>query len=159
MSLLGDLLDVRESFSSPATDAGKSLTPAQRQREKTTRGAQPSGGKFDESKHPRGRGKFISKGGSGSDVKTVQAGVGVKADGSFGERTRQAVMKFQREHGLKVDGIVGEQTALALKGQYKTARATKPGGLRHGSLSNLRKARSAKKKPSAPSRARGGRLV
>ncbi|AEM78901.1 peptidoglycan-binding domain-containing protein [Thermoanaerobacter wiegelii] len=31
-------------------------------------------------------------------------------DGIFGPRTKNAVMKFQRDNGLKVDGIVGPET-------------------------------------------------
>jgi peptidoglycan hydrolase-like protein with peptidoglycan-binding domain len=31
-------------------------------------------------------------------------------DGIFGPRTKNAVMRFQRDNGLKVDGIVGPET-------------------------------------------------
>lgn len=31
-------------------------------------------------------------------------------DGIFGPRTKNAIMRFQRDNGLKVDGIVGPET-------------------------------------------------
>src|SRR5262249_48620684 len=36
-------------------------------------------------------------------------------DGSFGRRTRAAVVAFQRTHGLQVDGVAGPVTAAALE--------------------------------------------
>ena len=38
-------------------------------------------------------------------------------DGNFGGKTRDAVMKFQKQSGLVVDGVVGEQTLALLSGQ------------------------------------------
>jgi len=46
----------------------------------------------------------------GSAVKTLQAKVGVKADGIFGPNTQAAVKKFQKANGLVADGIVGPKT-------------------------------------------------
>lgn len=46
----------------------------------------------------------------GKDVKAVQRKVGVKVDGLYGEKTRQAVRKFQKDNKLQVDGIVGPKT-------------------------------------------------
>ena len=37
-----------------------------------------------------------------------------KADGVFGEQTKAAVIKFQKDNGLTVDGIVGNQTLTEL---------------------------------------------
>lgn len=95
----------------------------------------PAGsGKFDESKHPRGGkdsaagGKFVSKGGSGTEVRAVQRRVGARVDGQFGDRTKAAVERFQRQHGLKVDGIVGRQTVAALRGR-RDAKRVKTGAL------------------------------
>lgn len=101
-------------------------------------------GSYDERKHPRGRGGSwtIKSGASGEDVRTIQRNVGAKADGSFGERTKQKVMDFQRKHGLQVDGIVGHQTATALAGHFDAARAAKVGGLKDSDrqkLATLRK--------------------
>ena len=38
-----------------------------------------------------------------------------RADGVFGQFTREAVERFQAENGLDIDGIVGEQTLEALQ--------------------------------------------
>ncbi|EMT38893.1 Putative peptidoglycan-binding domain-containing protein [Thermoanaerobacter thermohydrosulfuricus WC1] len=35
-------------------------------------------------------------------------------DGIFGPRTKNAVMRFQRDNGLKVDGIVGPETMIVI---------------------------------------------
>ncbi len=41
-------------------------------------------------------------------------GYNIKADGIFGEKTREAVLSFQLRHKLPQTGIVGEKTALEL---------------------------------------------
>lgn len=53
--------------------------------------------------------KFGSKGDS---VKTLQKllNAGLVIDGKFGQKTKIAVMEFQRAHGLTQDGIVGVMT-------------------------------------------------
>lgn len=95
---------------------------------------------FDESKHPRAGkgnpagGQFIRKGATGSEVKGIQRRLGVKTDGKFGNRTKEAVEAFQRKHNLEVDGVVGAQTAGALRG----AQAV-PGPLLSHHRSGLRK--------------------
>lgn len=38
-----------------------------------------------------------------------------RVDGIFGAQTRDAVMRFQSEHGIKVDGIVGQETWKLLR--------------------------------------------
>lgn len=90
-----------------------------------------------EREHPRvhvgrtGGGQFIRKGDSGAEVKKVQRAVGVKQDGDFGTKTKEAVERFQRQYGLQVDGIVGAQTARAMRGG-KGAKVS-PGPLGGGS--------------------------
>lgn len=52
----------------------------------------------------------LRKGCKGVYVHLLQRLLGIDADGSFGNGTRQVVMDYQKAHGLKVDGIVGKQT-------------------------------------------------
>jgi hypothetical protein len=42
-------------------------------------------------------------------------GRALKEDGSFGDRTKEALQSYQQAHGLKADGVVGPQTLDALK--------------------------------------------
>ena len=64
------------------------------------------------------QGRVLRSGMSGNDVQNVQqllvnAGYSVGsagADGKFGQETKDAVMRFQRDHGLKVDGVVDSKT-------------------------------------------------
>jgi peptidoglycan hydrolase-like protein with peptidoglycan-binding domain len=37
-----------------------------------------------------------------------------KADGVWGEKTRKAVVNFQKQHDLEADGLVGQETAKAI---------------------------------------------
>lgn len=57
----------------------------------------------------------IRKGAKGNITLLIQkrlnsVGFNLKDDGSFGENTRQAVIKFQKNRGLKQDGIIGKNT-------------------------------------------------
>ncbi len=63
---------------------------------------------------------LVKYGSSGNDVKWVQDllrqnGYTIEVDGSFGSKTRNAVMHFQKYNSLSADGIVGELTRKALK--------------------------------------------
>jgi peptidoglycan hydrolase-like protein with peptidoglycan-binding domain len=97
---------------------------------------------FTENLHPRGKkgstggGKFVAKGSSGQEVRAVQRRIGSRVDGTFGDKTRAAVMAFQKRHGLKVDGVVGRQTVAALRGR-KDAKRVKVGSLSQADLSFL----------------------
>lgn len=67
----------------------------------------------------------------GAEVRTLQqtlqqlgykdgGGNELKADGTYGQRTSDAVKAFQRAHGLQDDGVVGRDTQAALKQAEKT---------------------------------------
>ena len=64
----------------------------------------------------------LSKGNKGEEVRALQIllmGRGYDvgkdgADGEFGENTRNAVIKYQRDNGLAADGIAGKDTLTAL---------------------------------------------
>lgn len=58
------------------------------------------------------RRSVLRRGMQGADVKTVQAILGITADGRFGPKTETAVKKFQDKSGagLASDGIVGPKT-------------------------------------------------
>jgi peptidoglycan hydrolase-like protein with peptidoglycan-binding domain len=59
----------------------------------------------------------VKRGDRGSAVRSIQAQLGIPADGVFGPMTERAVKRFQRRHDLVPDGIVGPLTrgALGLK--------------------------------------------
>jgi len=71
----------------------------------------------------------IRRGDKGADVMELQRllnkhmGDIVRVDGVFGDKTLQAVMEFQREHGLVADGIVGERTWSKLFGEPDITKA------------------------------------
>ncbi len=56
----------------------------------------------------------VRPGSTGEDVKLVQRWLGIPADGVFGVKTQEAVMRYQRMKGLSPDGIVGPQTWAAM---------------------------------------------
>ncbi len=62
-------------------------------------------------RHPR----LLASGSHGADVAAAQRELGVVADGTFGQRTEEAVRAFQDRHGLRADGIIGNETRAALR--------------------------------------------
>ena len=68
---------------------------------------------------------MITKGQEGEDVKELQGRlkqIGLfteKIDGKFGQKTFEAVKKFQTQVGLNVDGVVGHETEKKLKEKTK----------------------------------------
>lgn len=119
-----------------------------------------AGGGFNAGKHPKGaHGYFITTGSQGTDVKRAQHRLGVNATGAFDGATRQAVVRFQRQHGLAVDGVIGAQTIAALNGQANAA-SVKPAALTPKQLEQFRRAtsRNASARTSAGGRSsRGGK--
>ncbi len=67
----------------------------------------------------RRRKRLLRRGSKGDAVLQLQRelrdlGYPVKADGSFGKKTKKAVMDLQRAFDIKVDGIVGPQTRAVI---------------------------------------------
>lgn len=56
----------------------------------------------------------VRRGSRGPDVFALQTALNIKADGVFGPKTEQAVIKFQKSKQLLPDGIVGPMTWAAL---------------------------------------------
>ena len=56
----------------------------------------------------------LRMGAQGHDVEDLQEALGIKADGDFGPKTKEAVVKFQAQRKLTADGIVGANTWNAL---------------------------------------------
>ncbi len=53
-----------------------------------------------------------------------QVGYSLEVDGGFGEKTKAAVVDYQKKNGLVVDGVAGSQTMGALLGQIMSNAAT-----------------------------------
>lgn len=80
----------------------------------------------------------VGPGDTGENVKKIQRRLiqydymDGTADGIYGEKTRQAVIKFQRKYGLTADGIVGPATAaklgVSLSGSVAASSTSSSGG-------------------------------
>ena len=57
----------------------------------------------------------LKVGSKGEGVKALQTLLGIESDGIFGPKTKEAVIKMQKESGLNADGIVGPKTLEGLK--------------------------------------------
>ncbi len=72
----------------------------------------------------------LKQGSKGELVKTVQTKLirwgymSGSADGIFGAKTKNAVIKFQKKNGLTADGIIGTKTAQALGISLSTSQST-----------------------------------
>ncbi len=78
-------------------------------------------GKATHTYYPLGS-RTINKGFEGSDVEEVQQlllnlGYDVVVTGYFGDKTEQALKKFQKENELRPDGKLGNQTLIILQGK------------------------------------------
>lgn len=54
--------------------------------------------------------RVLTVGSHGSDVRYLQARLGLHTDGIYGPKTRAAVIRYQKAHHLKADGLVGKKT-------------------------------------------------
>lgn len=84
----------------------------------------PALGAFNAVEYQLGE-RTLSYGSWGADVfrlqlKLIEAGYSLKADGHFGSETRRVVIAFQLAHGLEPDGIVGPKTLAALNAVGRT---------------------------------------
>lgn len=66
--------------------------------------------------------RTLARGTAGSDVRTLQRILEVRATGVFGPITTRAVRHFQRDAGLEADGLVGPATTEALVDHRMAAR-------------------------------------
>jgi putative chitinase len=60
--------------------------------------------------------QVLRKGAKGEPVKRMQAKLGIKADGDFGQGTENALKKWQARNGLTADGVAGPKTLAKLLG-------------------------------------------
>ena len=68
-------------------------------------------------------------GSKGAQVKCLQAAVGITADGSFGPKTKNAVMAWQASVGLTADGVFGARSRTAwMTGGLPLSTMTYPAG-------------------------------
>jgi len=82
----------------------------------------PGNGDISEKGHDEASGGYraLKLWEQGDDVKALQQGLLAlgfkfgKADGVYGPRTRNAVLRFQRKYGLNADGVVGDETRAKL---------------------------------------------
>lgn len=54
--------------------------------------------------------KVLKFGSKNEYVKLIQSLLGIDVDGIFGNDTKNAIMKFQKDNNLTIDGIVGKET-------------------------------------------------
>ena len=87
----------------------------------------------------------LRKGDSGEDVRELQERLNQlgydcgEADGKFGTKTKNAVVRFQTEHGLDPDGVVGRKTWAELdKGEAVPKYTVKCYGMRWEQVQAIR---------------------
>ena len=68
---------------------------------------------------------MVKMGSAGAPVRAIQHALGLHIDGSFGAKTREAVVNWQRENRLIADGIVGAQTWALLEKQLQVKESAK----------------------------------
>ena len=68
---------------------------------------------------------MVKMGSAGAEVRAIQHALGLHIDGSFGAKTREAVVNWQRENRLIADGVVGAQTWALLEKQLQVKESAK----------------------------------
>ena len=68
---------------------------------------------------------MVKMGSSGAEVRAIQHALGLHIDGSFGAKTRESVVNWQRENRLIADGVVGAQTWALLEKQLQVKESAK----------------------------------
>ena len=68
---------------------------------------------------------MVKMGSAGAPVRAIQHALGLHIDGSFGAKTREAVVTWQRENRLIADGVVGAQTWALLEKQLQVKESAK----------------------------------
>ena len=68
---------------------------------------------------------MVKIGSAGAEVRAIQHALGLHIDGSFGAKTREAVVNWQRENRLIADGVVGAQTWALLEKQLQVKESAK----------------------------------
>ena len=67
-------------------------------------------------------------GSKGAQVQCLQTALGLKADGSFGPKTKAAVVAFQKNEGLTADGVFGAKSRAAWMAGSTGMSMTYPAG-------------------------------
>ena len=68
---------------------------------------------------------MVKMGSAGAPVRAIQHALGLHIDGSFGAKTRESVVNWQRENRLIADGVVGAQTWALLEKQLQVKESAK----------------------------------
>jgi peptidoglycan hydrolase-like protein with peptidoglycan-binding domain len=73
--------------------------------------------------------RVLRQGASGKHVRVLQrwlslTGYGTRIDGHFGQRTKIALRRMERENGMRVDGVLSQVQARGLRRRAILARAT-----------------------------------
>jgi peptidoglycan hydrolase-like protein with peptidoglycan-binding domain len=102
------------TYGSGAANAGTPPTPV-KEDDKPKQNSVVDDGEGEKKDAKRFSKELFAKGRADSTVKTLQEGLGLEADGIYGDKTKKAVEKFQKENKIGVDGIVGEVTKKKLE--------------------------------------------
>ncbi|MBR4334047.1 MAG: peptidoglycan-binding protein [Clostridia bacterium] len=85
----------------------------------------------------------VRMGSSGAAVRDLQLllnndGYGLAVDGKFGQKTKNALMMYQKSHGLAADGVAGADTWDALLGEEKAQDSSGTMAVQRSDLERIR---------------------